>query len=290
MYISCSNCSTGFTKLPLTGNCSGQTYCSCPTGAYPDVSQTCKNCTVIIPNCLSCSSTYYYGTYCASCNIGYYPTYVSATSGYAKGCAACSAGCKNCTSSASCITCINNLVVINSACTCNTSQSSYYNSNTSSYTSCSIAITNCLNCSVSGLITSCTQCKTGNYLDSTTKTCIACSTYCSVCTASSCTTCVSTTLTVNGTNCVCISPLFLNTSSSPPSCSACNNFQPNCLTCNSSSGSVLWQTCQAVFYPSPNPVLGVCIACVANCLSCVDNSSCSTCKTNFTYNPTTFLC
>jgi len=304
MNVSCTSCDTSKGYVAAQTTCGNtQYYCNCNGGKFPSSSTgACDTCANVIPNCQSCATNYFIGTYCSACNTGFYlknvwvdgyysykdgnNNYYSSTS-YARLCASCQPGCSNCTDSSSCAKCANNLISTNGQCTCNTTQGQYYNSATQSCTACSTAIAGCSSCSLSVTTTSCTSCSTGYYLNSSTNICVACSTYCSTCNSTNCTQCVSSTFTKTGTSCICSSPLFLNPSTTPPSCLACSTFQANCVTCSNSTGSVLCSTCAAGFFSNA----GVCTACIPYCTTCTTITDCTTPVSNlFVYNSSSLSC
>ena len=244
--VSCLTCNTTGNFTASKTSCGKTQYsCNCPNNLFPDYKNlNCSTCASIIPNCKSCATNQYIGTYCSSCDVGYFRVYVWYDNGkyysnlnaswsncqncnwnnwannYARSCASCPVGCSGCWSSTSCFSCFNNMQPTNNGgCTCNSSNSLFYNTATQSCTSCSAAISGCLSCTLSGTTTKCTSCSKGYYLNTTTSLCVVCPTYCTTCSSTTCLTCTSTfTQPSPLTYCICNSPLFLKTSPTPATC------------------------------------------------------------------------
>jgi hypothetical protein len=88
---------------------------------------------------------------------------------------------------------------------------------------------------------------------------------------SSCTTCVNSYFYTNTLN----------------KCLACSDIFPNCITCIASN-PVACQTCDFGYFV--NATNG-CTSCVANCGSCTDSNSCTTCLTsNYIYSSSSNTC
>lgn len=115
--LMCTTCSTNFTFDPVSKTC----VCSSTT-YYTNATNGCITCAEIISNCQTCN-LYIIPTQtdCSSCSIGYYSTAITYPT---SSCSQCPSLCTSCTASNVCISCINNLTVLNDgSCGCNATDS-----------------------------------------------------------------------------------------------------------------------------------------------------------------------
>ena len=109
--------------------------------------------------------------------------------------------CNTCTNT-TCLTCSSNFTLANNSCVCETGY--YVDSTTPACLSCSIAISNCIDCSSSSV---CTQCQKGSILNASTNVCDV-----EPCQVDNCNTCDSSNYSaclicdsgysISGSNCV----------------------------------------------------------------------------------------
>ena len=281
LNVNCLTCGNSFTiDIYTKSGCPNRNYCKCKlSGQYPQFNQTnCRACSALITACTTCAPHTWAGTYCAQCNLGYYP----APGNLPRSCIGCPAGCTACSSATVCTGCSGILVMIGGVCICDPTQNLFYSSGTCVI--CSSAITNCATCLATGLLTTCTACISGFYPSSTT--CVPCNTYCLTCTSTLCTLCSSSTFIVAGQSCVCNNTgqmFFDNTTST---CLTCSAFIADCQTCDNTTGTLTCLLCDPGFYFDGT----ACVACVSLCVNCTTGTNCFACQTTFITDGSTCFC
>jgi hypothetical protein len=165
-YVNCTLCNLGFTfiKLGINDYPATQMVCRCPTGLFPNATtNTCMNCTSVIPYCTSCISKQsgHFSAACSSCTTGLFPVPNTGSWGGAVQCGLCVYGCTACSSATVCTTCGNGLkTVTGGGCACS-SANTFYNSITLTCAACPLVIPNCLTCTSNSTTTICSACVSG---------------------------------------------------------------------------------------------------------------------------------
>lgn len=245
---------------PVNNSC----LVSCPSGYYSDPSQTCSQCSStcltcfgVVSNCTSCNSNSSYpalnmsstGVCLSACPIYYY---LSNTT-FPTQCVGCIPPCLACSSSNSCLSCVNGFY--------------YYN------------LTCSLSCPANITIS-----------DNSSWTCTPCSSQCATCitTVNTCSTCSSLAAFYNN-QCVtqCPYPMVINNgycANCSVSCKSCFLTYTNCTSCALGSAPYLFissnigscmPSCPFTYYA--DSVNGICSLCSSLNISCTNCSSPSTC-------------
>lgn len=274
----CKTCSTAASCLtcPSTATLVGG-VCTCPASTFFDINtKTCLACSTLQPNCNTCIYSTAYTpvspppVVCATANSGYYIVANGST-------VACVTNCLNCdlTPAPVCSTCKTNFAFDGtSSCICGGGL--YYSTTLSDCIACGTLIPGCGSCQTNPIptATTCLSCNNGYFASAyPSLTCTACPSVCSICSSSTvCTGCISN-LTISGTMCGCVAPLFFN--SVTQSCTSCSSAIYGCQTCTLSGSTV---TCSA---SSPGFYLGtgntVCFPCPSTCSACSSATSCTAC-------------
>lgn len=256
-------------------------------------------------------------TQCSFCNpLGYFP----ATTYPTTSCTACTSLCTACTDLLTCTTCINNLVVISGACTCNSGASLFLDPTTKTCLACGTVIFNCQICNPATSPVSCTTCLTGTYPSADRLTCYPCPSICSACSSntvcsaceagydlvsnacvcgSACTNCqgnstvgLCASCTYSAFTCLSCSVGYYLTA--PNTCTLCSSTWPNCAECT----GVACLACTSPFiigasgcdcnntaglYLSTTSTCLTCSAVISQCTTCVNSgaTTCSACANGF---------
>lgn len=286
----CNSCGAEYTMHFRTAymSCTERAFCNCTnTNLFPNIANGhCQACSTVIPNCLACSAHEWAATFCLTCMTGFYRSPTG--NDMARTCLPCVPGCGNCTNSTACATCLPTFTLSSGACICNASKNLFYSAATNSCTSCIVAIVGCTSCTSTGLTVTCSACISGTFYNSGTNTCDSCTLYCSTCTATACTLCVSSTFSKSGTTCYCdpLLQMYLNTATTPASCSSCSTFIPSCVTCTGTAGSLSCSLCSPGYFYNGT----YCQTCSPFCLNCTNSLSCGTCSATFISNGTSCVC
>jgi proprotein convertase subtilisin/kexin type 5 len=166
------------------------------------------------------------------------------------GCSPCVGNCTSCQNSSSCTTCMNS--------------GYFYKSSLNKCLLCTDIFPTCVTCTSTPSL-SCQTCPAANFVN-ISGGCSPCVGNCTSCqNSSSCTTCSASNYFYKST---------LN------KCLLCSDIFPICITCTSTP-SLSCQTCPIAFFVN---TVGGCSACVGNCTSCQNSSSCTTClASNYFY-------
>ena len=208
--------------------------CVCsPSYYYQSTTQTCLDCTSVIPGCAICLTNVIPApTDCNPCNaIGYFSASYPTTT-----CTACPSDCVSCNSLVDCTSCINNLTVLAGACACDNTSSLYFEPISKTCQTCSSLIFNCLICSGNATGnatgTTCASCIPNYYLTSNSLVCLACPVSCSSCINSSyCSGCLLGYELFNNT-CICGNNcIFCMSNSTDGKCSSCTFGPFACTDC-----------------------------------------------------------
>lgn len=166
---------------------------NCSSGYYLDASNICKTCFSAIFNCAVCTRAT--GVSCNICNVGYA---ISSDNLTCDSCPFYLPGCSTCSSKISCISCVNQTLIVNGLMQCEL---------------CSAQKIGCLLCNTA----SCLQCSNGYYL-LPIASCTPCNTTfpgCIVCPSSTiCTQCINTALVLINNYCISCGAIF-------PFCTTC---------------------------------------------------------------------
>ena len=266
-------------------------------------------------NCLTCQANRNFTNYTCPCNDGYYESMQI--------CYSCDPLCRTCLGTATnCTSCFGGLPLTNNTCLCFSGQ--YLSAGTCyacdpKCSQCFGVATFCTDCYLSqltSLIGNDCVCNSTTFRDTTTLVCTACDVTCLECvgsTPSNCTLCDSTdpiNRILIGTECLCKSSYFLNSSNvceqCHPTCSVCiGSSNYNCTACqvnytligsycsfNTVCANYLYDgqcvnLCPKNSYPT---AAHTCEKCINGSLYCLFATGCLECQPGYFYNSTTGIC
>ncbi|EAR92882.2 transmembrane protein, putative (macronuclear) [Tetrahymena thermophila SB210] len=314
----CQSCISGYFLDSVT-----QTCLPCPYNCQNCTSQdpsTCTSCIIKLSPCLQsyqCQfpSGYYFDSQCkkiscpnncSRCNengcFQCNDSYFIVQSNNKLICQNCHGSCLNCSGSLSnqCTQCISSLVFYNNQCLTQCPQGYYQNSQNV----CVICPSN-LNCASCQNSTQCTTCKNGYYMSTQQNTqqqvCMPCDPACKLCTgptSSNCLGCLAGQQVCNncaagyfqdGQTCFKMSSQSICSNQTFPNYVKyyCQKCPTNCLTCNQNSCT---QCINNTYYLFTDGTCQQCSQSIQNCLTCLNQTVCSSCQNGFRLDSQSGLC
>ena len=189
--------------------------------------------------------------------------------------------CSTCSSTTTCSSCVNNLVISGTTCVC--SSPTVLDPGTTTCVSCSSLFPDCQTCGYNPSYSDsspnpvvCSVANVGYYVTAGGGT-AACGDHCNYCSdPSTCTGCQATFINSGG-SCICDPlPLFL-TNTLPPSCDNCYTVITGCSICARNGGVTECSTCLAKYFPTTTPPTASCSSCRPACATCTDFNTCGSC-------------